>query len=128
MKTEQEIRDLLIDSCHSVAEAEQYFLDRLDDTDLLNCLVTIAKDEDGYLGDAPMQAAYFVSQHGPEMLTPYESDLIAMLPEVDGYAGHIALALGKTQSVPGKQLITQELGDGQRFDAWLFEEALALYE
>ena len=134
MTPEQQIRDLLIDSCHSVIEAERYFLDRIDDPELLRLLFTIARDEHGHLGDAPMQAAYFISQHPSDMLAPYESDLMAMLPKVDGYAGHVALALGKTRSVPGRQMILRGLAerrepaDGEGFDAWLFEEALSFYE
>ena len=46
-----------------------------------------------------------------------------------GFGGAlIPVALGKIKSREGKRLIEQELGDGSRFDAWLFQRALAFYD
>jgi hypothetical protein len=128
MYDELRVRDLLIDSCHSSKQAQGFFEARIDDEKLLQLLISIAKDAEGYLGDAPMQAAYYASQFSGESLLPYEAELIDMLPRVDGYGGHVALALGKTKSAPGKKAILSELGDGTRFDSWLFREALSHYE
>ena len=75
-----------------------------------------------------MQAAYYMSKFSREMLMPYEHQLISMLPTVNGYGGHVALALSKTLSQAGKQAIVNELGDGSRNDAWLFRKALGSYD
>ncbi len=128
MHDEAAIRDLLIESCHSSKEAVSFFVEQMSDPEFLSLLMCIALDEYGYLGDAPMQAAYFVSQFPGELLAPHEAALFELLPQADGYGGHVALALAKTKSERGKQAILTELGDGSRFDAWLFKEALAEYE
>jgi hypothetical protein len=124
MLDEARIRDMLIDSCHSSADADAYFRAHLGDADLLALFVKIARDEDGHLGDAPMQAAYWVSKFPPVLLLPHEPALVEMLSIVDGYGGHVALALGKTGSERGRNAIIEELGDGTRFDAWLFRKGL----
>lgn len=124
MLDEAAIRQLLIDSCHSSAAAEKFFRCHLDDVELLALLVRIARDAHDYEGDAPMQAAYWMSQYPGDLLVPHEAALLEMLPIVDGYGGHVALALGKTQSPRGREAIVRELGDGQRFDAWLFRQAI----
>jgi hypothetical protein len=124
MLDDARIRGLLIDSCHSSADAVAYFRANLSNAELLALLVKIARDADDHGGDAPMQAAYWVSQYPSSLLIPHEAALFEMLPIVDGYAGHVALALAKTGSQRGRLAIVQELGDGTRFDAWLFREAL----
>ena len=128
MFDEAHIRDLLVKSCHSSKEARTFFESRRNDAELLALLVLIAKDDEDYEGDAPMRAAYYASQFPGNLLLPHEAELRAMLPIVEGYGGHIALALGKTKSVAGKTAILNGLGDGTRFDAWLFREALSQYE
>ncbi len=128
MHNEAEIRDLLIDSCHSSKKAQTFFESHANDKGLLELLIKIAKDDEDHGGDASMQAAYYASHFPGNLLAPYESQLRAMLPVVNGYGGHVALALGKTKSALGKQAILEELGDGTRFDAWLFQEALTHYE
>ena len=127
MLDEARIRDLLIGSCHSSKEAQIFFEAHRNDHEVLDLLIRIAKDEEDYGGDAPMQAAYFASQFPGHLLLPYEAELRAMLPVVRGYGGHVALALGKTKSIAGKEAILNELGDGTRFDAWLFRQALSQY-
>lgn len=127
MYQEASIRELLIDSCHSVPKAEEFFAKRLSDPELLATLMEITVDAGGHLGDARMQAAYFVSQFPASMLIRHEAALVDLLPRADGYGGHIAVALGKTRSPRGRQLLIQKLGDGSRFDAWLFKIALAEY-
>ncbi|HZK79929.1 MAG TPA: hypothetical protein VFC46_02655 [Humisphaera sp.] len=127
MVDEKEIRELLIASCHSSAAAIRFFRDHLEDQNLLRLLVHIAQDADDYEGDAPMQAAYWLSESSGAVLISHEPMLFEMLPLVDGYGGSVALALGKTGSPRGRKLIQKELGDGKRFDAWLFRRALACY-
>jgi hypothetical protein len=122
--SEPRIRELLIASCHSSQAAKEYFRSRLGDAELLRLLVRIARDAEDYEGDAPMQAAYWASQYPTELLVPHEPALLEMLPIVNGYGGHVALALGKTRTSRGRAAILQELGDGKRFDAWLFHKGL----
>jgi len=127
---EPEIRRMLIETCYSSKMTEQYFLDRLSEADLLALLVKIAVDEEGYLGDAPMAAAHFVAQFPKEMLGPYEPTLFNLFPEADdsGYGASVAIALAKTGSRRGRQLIIEQLGDKSRNDARFFQQALAEYE
>lgn len=127
MKDEVAIRSLLIDSCHASKEATRFFDSQLSDPDLLALLIRIAEDEDDHQGDAPLQAAYYVSQFPSSLLVQHEVALIRILPQANGYGGHIAAALGKIQSTQAKALLEQELGDGTRFDAWLFKQALSNY-
>jgi hypothetical protein len=127
MIDERRIREMLIESCHTSAKARQFFESRLRDAELLNCLVEIAVDTSDFGGDAPMEAAHYLSRFPAEMIEKHENKLIAALPLVSGYGGAIALALGKAKSLAAKALIRRELGDGQRFDAWMFREALAHY-
>ena len=124
MVDEAAIRQLLIDSCHSSSSADEFFRCHVDDAGLLALLVRIARDADDYQGDAPMQAAYWMSQYSADLLMPHEPALLEMLPIVDGYGGHVALALGKTRSPRGRAAIAKELGNGERFDAALFRDAL----
>ena len=124
MIDESAIRELLIDSCHSSAAADNFFRCHLDDTELLALLVQIVRDADDYQGDAPMQAAYWMSQFRGDLLMLHEASLLEMLPIVDGYGGHVALALGKTRSPRGRQAIVRELGNGERFDAWLYQQGI----
>lgn len=127
MYDEAMIRHLLVASCHSSSEAEQYFADRADDAELLTLLLKIAVDENGLEGDAPMQAAHFAAQFPGTLLAQYESELLELLGTANGYRGHVAIALAKTGSLRGKAALLGELGDGSRFDAWLFRKALAEY-
>lgn len=127
MYEESAIRQALISSCHSSTEASDYLAGRIGDPILLELLVRIAMDDAGYEGDAPMQAAYFASQFPGDQLARHEPDLLVLLSTANGYGGHVAVALSKTGSSRGKAAITAELGDGSRFDAWLFQKALAEY-
>lgn len=128
MQDEAIVRELLIQSCHSSEEASQFFASRQSDSALLSLLVKIAVDAEGYEGDAPMQAAYFTSQYGSALLAPHASALLHLLPQANGYGGHVALALARSGLPEGKAAILSELGDGSRFDAWLFKQALSEYE
>lgn len=51
------IRDLLIDSTHSIQEANIFFQERLNDKALLDILVDFALDD--YSSDASMTASYY---------------------------------------------------------------------
>jgi hypothetical protein len=125
---EDHIRETLISACHSSNEADNFFRLHLDNPKLLALLVHIAKDDKDYGGDAPMTAAYYVSEFPPQMLEQHEQTLREMLPTIDGYGGHVALALGKTRSPAGRQVIIEQLGDGTRIDAHLFRRALSEYD
>ena len=124
---ENEIRKLLIDSCHSSKEAEAEILKKLTDPMVISLLVEIALDEMDHGGDSPMQAAYYLSQAAVELLEGYEEELIKILSGELPYSGHAALALGRMQSKNARPIIVSELGEGGFPSAWLYEEALAKY-
>jgi hypothetical protein len=91
-------------------------------------LIRIAKDDDDHGGDAPLTAAFYVAEFPAPMLQSYEQTFREMLPVVNGYGGSIALALGKTKSAAGRQMIIEQLGNGTRFDADSFRRALKEYD
>ena len=72
--------------------------------------------------------AAYVSEFPAHMLKPHEQTLREMLPTVSGHGGRVALALGKTKSSAGRQVIIEQLGDGSRFDADSFRQALRHYD
>ena len=126
MIEEPETRRLLIDSCHSSAEAEGRLHGELQSEEFVGLLVRIAVDADDYQGDAPMQAAYSLSQADPSLLQPHEREMLALLGTADGYAGSVALALGRMQSSQAKPLIVKMLSAG----CWpehLYNQALSCY-
>jgi hypothetical protein len=127
MITEHEARQLLIDSCHSSTEADAALLSKLASPEFVSLLVRIALDEEDYGGDAPMQAAYYLSQAPSENVRPFEPQLLALLTTANGYGGHVALALGRMRSSSAKAVIQSELGDGEFPSAWLYKEALKHY-
>lgn len=127
MTTELEARQLLIDSCHSSIEADAALKRRLVSPEFVSLLAHIAIDEEDNGGDAPMQAAYYLSQAPSENVRPFEPQLLALLTTANGYGGHIALALGRMRSSLAKAVIQSELGDGKFPSAWLYEEALRHY-
>jgi hypothetical protein len=127
MISEAKLRELLIESCHSSSEAEAELMALLSSPDFIVLLVKIAVDDADYQGDAPMQAAYFLSQASPFLTRPFEQQLYALLTTANGYGGHIALVLGRMQSALAKDVIRSELGDGQFPSAWLYEKALKEY-
>ena len=49
-----------------------------------------------------------------------------MLSDVDGYGGNNTITLDEIKSNTKKPETSKELGDGSRFDAWLFRTALRL--
>ena len=60
-----------------------------------------------------------------ELLSPYEPVLLEALRLFNyEYGARLAVALGKIGSQQGRVAILQALGDGKRFDAWLFHKAL----
>ena len=125
MLPETELRQLLIDSCHSVTLAENRILTELESADFIAQLVFIAIDALDYQGDAPMQAAYFLSTTNPSLVTPHEAELRSLVETADGYSGSIAVALGRMRSPLAKPLIEKRAreGWGQQYD-----KALALYQ
>ena len=95
--------------------------------EFVSLLVRIAVDEDGYEGDAPMQAAYFLSETSPEYTRPHESALLRLLTAANGCAGHVALTLGRMQSSSARPIIESALQEGEFVGSWLYEKALAHY-
>ena len=127
MISESEARKLLIDSCHSVEEAEKQIHSELKSGEFVNLLVRIAIDEDDYQGDAPMQAAYFVSQAATQFIAPHENVLLQLLESANGYAGFVALSLARIKSTNAKPIIAQRLKEGW-WPEHLYQEALSCYE
>ena len=127
MIPEDRARQRLVDSCHSSREADQELRASLGSAEFIALLVEIAVDRDDHQGDAPMRAAYYLSQASPDLVRPFEGQLLELLRRAEGYGGHVALALGRMRSARARPFIESELRDGTRFDAWLFEEALKEY-
>lgn len=127
MILEAETRQLLIHSCHSSAEAEERILRELQSPEFVSLLVDIAVDMSDYQGDAPMQAAYFLSKAPLSLIQPHEIALLALLESADGYAGSVALVLGCMKSQQAKPLIQQRLAEGW-WPEHLYKEALSCYE
>jgi hypothetical protein len=127
MIPEAETRQLLIDSCHSSTEAEERILRELQSREFVSLLVDIAVDAADYQGDAPMQAAYFLSKAPPSLVQPHETALLALLESADGYAGSVALMLGRMKSQQAKAVIEQRLAEGW-WPEHLYKEAMSCYE
>jgi hypothetical protein len=127
MADQTAIRELLIQSCHSSDDADAQLRSQLDDTDFIACLVLIALDRDDFGGDAPMQAAYYLAKSSPSLLMPHANTLVETLPIADdrGYAGHLSIAIAKTNADSARSFIEQAANDSERFNAWLFREALS---
>jgi hypothetical protein len=127
MMPEPETRQLLIDSCHSSNMADSRILAELESPEFVSLLVRIAVDADDYGGDAPMQAAYYLSRVRSALLQPDEASLIDLLGTADGYAGFVALALGHMRSQKAKPIITRMMAEG----CWpreTYQEALSGYD
>lgn len=122
------IRELLIASCHADVSAELKIVEKLASIDFVALLVKIALDEDEQQGDAPMQAAYFLSHASPSLTEMHEDKLLSLFTSANGYQGHIALTLGRMQSLPARFVIESALSDEDRFDKWLYERAIECYE
>jgi hypothetical protein len=73
-----------------------------------------------------MTAAHFLSQANVGFLRPHEEKLLALLETADGYAGSVALALGRIQSPNAKAIIKQRLAEGW-WPEHLYKEALSCY-
>jgi len=127
MMAEAVVRELLIRSCHSSSEAVRELLSELSSPAFIDLLVRIAVDADDHGGDAPMQAAYFLSRASPAHIRIHEKQLVALLNTADGYSGHVALALGRIQSPEAKPIIANRLIEGW-WPEHLYREALSLYE
>jgi HEAT repeat protein len=126
MISEAEARQLLIDSCAVTSEAEHRILGELKSDEFVSLLVHIAVDADDYEGDAPMQAAYFLTKVSPELTQPHETALLALLHTAQGYAGDVALVLGRMKSQQAKPFIVEAVANGW-WPEHFFAEALACY-
>ena len=74
-----------------------------------------------------MQAAYFLSQVHPSLTQPHESALLALLGVANGYAGSVALVLGRMKSQRAKPTIVRMVSEGW-WPAEAYKEALSCYE
>ncbi|WCF09247.1 hypothetical protein NDS46_04925 [Paenibacillus thiaminolyticus] len=94
------IRNLLIDSTHSIPEANTFFEERLNDKALLDILVDFALDD--YSGDASMTASYWISKFSENLLVTIEDQLLILQDyELDNISVHAWIALGKIKSKKG---------------------------
>ncbi|MFD3269978.1 hypothetical protein ACE3MS_07520 [Paenibacillus dendritiformis] len=94
------IRDLLIDSTHSIQEANTFFQERLNDKALLDILVDFALDD--YSSDASMTASYWISNFTENLLLTIEDKLLILQEyELDNISVHAWIALGKIKSKKG---------------------------
>lgn len=127
MIPESIVRELLIKSCHSSSEAEHRLMAELSSPAFVSLLVQIAVDADDYQGDAPMQAAYFLSLASTAHTRSHEMKLLALLSAADGYSGHVARALGRMKSPAAKPIIARMLVEGWRPEQ-AYRDALAFYD
>ena len=127
MIQESELRQLLIDSCAVTSEAENRILGELQSPDFIALLVLIAVDAEDYEGDAPMQAAYFLTKASPELSRLHEVELLKLLHTAQGYAGSVALVLGRMRSVEAKSFIAKALAENW-WPEHFYKEALACYD
>ncbi|NKI21356.1 hypothetical protein HFN20_08975 [Paenibacillus dendritiformis] len=94
------ISDLLIDSTHSIQEANTFFQERLNDKALLDILVDFALDD--YSSDASMTASYWISNFTENLLLTIEDKLLILQEyELDNISVHAWIALGKIKSKKG---------------------------
>ncbi|MDQ0178386.1 hypothetical protein [Bacillus chungangensis] len=94
------IRDLLIDSTHSIHEANIFFEERLHDKALLDILIDIALDD--YSSDASMTASYWISKFTENVLVQIEDKLLILQEnELDNNSVHAWIALGRIKSKKG---------------------------
>jgi hypothetical protein len=90
MISEETARQLLIDSCHSSSDSKQRILSELNSPEFVALLGRIAVDAQDRQGDAPMQAAYFLTVASPALIRPHETELLGILTTADGYSGSVA--------------------------------------
>ncbi len=126
MNTDSDVRRLLVESCHSSADAERQINDQLQSPEFIERLVSIAVDDEDYQGDAPMRAAYYLSKAGPELLISYESRLLLLLETADGYGASIALTLARMGSSGALPEIARRVQAGW-WPEHTYKEALVLY-
>ena len=132
MYNQEDIRCLLIATYYSDEEAKNFFLERLNDRDLLDVLIKVALDEGDYNGDGPMAAGDYIHKFSSKWLKEYEEILLTILYR-ENYSSvrpeDIAMALASFKSPKAKSFILDninELGEGPRFES--FKEALKKYE
>ena len=99
------LREKLIASLHSDKEAESFFIDRLDDPQLLLQLCNICAPHDEYSNDPRMAAAYYISQYPVELLAEVIPLLLVLvsIPSCGGedmngnIASHLLAAINKSK-------------------------------
>jgi NaMN:DMB phosphoribosyltransferase len=124
--TDAALRELLILSCHSCAEAASCFLQHGQDPELLARLVKIAIDEDDHQGDAPMEAAYLVERYPAAMMPAHAAALLRGFPVLEaGYNDALAVALAKTKHPAAQERIADAHRRGL-LDRAALERAVAI--
>jgi hypothetical protein len=99
------LREKLIESMHSNADADQFFINNFNNQEMLLKLCLICAPYDKYSDDPRMKAAYYISQHSPELLVSVLPLLTALItiPSCDGedmngnIACHLIKAINKAK-------------------------------
>lgn len=127
MEWEKNVRDLLIETMHSSAAAEQQILAELSKPEFVDLLLTIAIDAADYGGDAPTAAGFYltkIQQHCQQLLKAtvdafvhrHQVELSAFFR--DRERGHnwanVVLALARFRSIPAQSYLQQL----QKMDEW----------
>ena len=124
---EENLRELLIESCHSNKEAEKEIEKLTSNSEITELLSMISGDEDG--GDAPMQASYFLQFLPHDELHKYKAQLIKHLHIKDNpNACWVALALSAIHSDEAYLHISEMLAREDFQGDWIYKKALENYD
>lgn len=116
------IRELLIDCMHSDNKAENFFIESLNNLELLNILIGIVSDD--YSEDAQISASFWISKFDKELLSKIEPELLMLQKcEYICIAGPIMVALGKINSKEGlKYLLDEVIGKTMKWEVEAIKE------
>ena len=117
-----EIENLLIKAVHSNNDANQFFLENLDNEELFHILLDIA--ENNFSGDARMSADCYIGKYNGELLKTKENLLLELVKEEEPYRPHIMIALARIKSEEGIKYI---LNERIKKDMYWEAEALNIY-
>lgn len=77
---EEIIRELLIWAAHSSRKANEFFINRLNDSELLEMLLYILLDEsEDYSNDARMKAAHYIGKFDESLLKKHKDKILYAL-------------------------------------------------
>jgi len=127
MKSERDIRNLLINTMHSSPVAEQQILAELSKPEFVDLLLTIAIDAANYGGDAPTAASFYLTKIQQHCQKPLNATVDAFVhrhqAELSAFFGdrerghnwaNVVLALARFRSIPAKSYLQQL----QKMDGW----------